>query len=45
MIIWNGYGILVVPIVLFCVLAAYIITGSVAEPDYIRLHGWPPKND
>jgi hypothetical protein len=41
MIIWSGFGILVLPIVVLCVIASMIFTGAVAPADYVRLHNWP----
>jgi len=42
MIIWSGYGILLVPIVMACAFGSMILTAILAnDPDYWRLHGWP----
>jgi hypothetical protein len=42
MIIWSGYGILLLPIVIACAVGSMLVTGILAnDPDYWRLHGWP----
>ena len=42
MLIWSGYGILVAPIVIACILLSAMLTGQFSStPDYFKLHGWP----
>jgi phosphotransferase system glucose/maltose/N-acetylglucosamine-specific IIC component len=42
MIIWSGFGILVAPIIIACLMAAGALTGQFSsDPDYFDLHGWP----
>jgi hypothetical protein len=41
MIIWRGYGLLVVFITLGCVVAAEVIATNQFGPNYTRQHHWP----
>jgi hypothetical protein len=42
MIIWSGFGFLVLPIVIAGIYLSGLLTGQLAsDPDYYDLHGWP----
>lgn len=42
MIIWSGYGILVVPVFLASLLGSMVVTSLITGSDeYGRLHNWP----